>query len=63
MNTQGLLSALTRRNPKNSNQVSMGAMQWVLLYLSISLIGIIVDILHVTAEICWSTIMHELRVL
>jgi hypothetical protein len=35
LNTQGLLSAATGKNPEESNLVSMGATQWVLLSLSI----------------------------
>jgi hypothetical protein len=33
--TQGFLGVPTGKNPKDSNLVSVEAMQWVLLYLSI----------------------------
>lgn len=36
LHTQGLLGVPTGKNPENSNQVSMEAMQWACLYLSIS---------------------------
>jgi hypothetical protein len=35
LNTQGILNAPTGRNPEDLNQASVGATQWVLLYLSI----------------------------
>jgi hypothetical protein len=35
LNTQGILGVPTGKNPEDSNQVSMEAMQWVHLYLSV----------------------------
>jgi hypothetical protein len=60
MNTRGVLSALAGINPKDSNQVSMGAMKWVILYLPSVMRSIAEDISHNTAEMCWSPIMHSL---
>jgi hypothetical protein len=47
----------TGTRPEDSSQVSVEAMQWILLYLSV-MIAIIENISHSTAKMCRSTIMH-----
>jgi hypothetical protein len=51
-----VLGVPTGKNPEDSNLVSVEAMQWGLLYLSIG--HDIENISHSAAKMCRSTIMH-----
>jgi hypothetical protein len=55
LHTQGVLAVPTGKNPEDSNPVSVEAMQWVLLYLSI---GHHIENISHSAAMCRSTIMH-----
>jgi hypothetical protein len=59
LHTQGFLGVRTGKNREDSNLVSVEAMQWVLLYLSIG--HDIENISHSTAKMYRSTIMHFLQ--
>jgi hypothetical protein len=55
---KGFLGFSSNNNPEDSNLVSVEAMQLVLLYLPLVMIGVIENISHSTAKMCHSTIMH-----
>jgi hypothetical protein len=46
LHTQGFLAVPTRKTPEDSNLVSVEAMQWALLYLSIAMTGVTENISH-----------------
>jgi hypothetical protein len=53
-----VLGAPTGKSPKDSNLASLEAVQWVLLYLSVSLTGVIDNMSHSTAETCLRIVMN-----
>jgi hypothetical protein len=61
LHTQVYLGVPTGKNPEDSSPVSVEAMQWVLLYLSIG--HDIENILHSAATMCRSTIMRVEKLL
>jgi hypothetical protein len=51
LHAQGFLGVHTRKYPEDSNLTSVEAMQWVLLYLSVVMTGVIEHISHNMAKI------------
>jgi hypothetical protein len=56
LHTQGFPGVPTGKHPEDSNLMSVEAMQWVLLYLSVG--HDIENISHSAAKMCQSTVMH-----
>jgi hypothetical protein len=58
MHTQGVLDAPSSKNPEDSSQASVEAMQFVPSAYPPAMIAVTENISHSTAKLCLSTIMH-----
>jgi hypothetical protein len=54
----GVLGVSTGKNPEDSSQASVEAMQWVLHTYPSVMTGVIENISHSRAKICRNTILH-----
>jgi hypothetical protein len=59
LHTQGFPGVPTGKNPEDSSQVTVEAMQWVLLYMSIGHDSVTENMSHSTGKMCRSTIIHS----